>query len=308
MKKKVRGVILFSRKEEELREEDYSVRRLLEAAKNKEIDIRVLAPEQFELVVTRDDRKSILVNDQIEPLPDFVIPRMGSHTTFYAFSIIRQLQNLGVYVCNDAEAIYSVKDKLYMHQKLANSRLATPKTMLAKFPISTAVVKREIGFPLVIKNVTGSQGSGIYLCESEEKFEDLMELIYSNNQQANIILQEFIQKSRGKDLRVFIVGGKVVGCMLRSSSKSFKANYSKGAGVSSFEVTPEIEWLSTETAKLLNLDIAGVDLLFDESGFKVCEANSSPGFIGMEEVLGKVVAESIIDYILVRIGLNSEVS
>lgn len=298
----LQGLVLFPRKEEHLLPSDYSVRRLLEAARAKEISLNIVTPEQFELVVTQVDQKSILIDDKQVPLPDFVIPRMGSETTFYAFSIIRQLEYLGVYVCNTADAIYSVKDKLYMHQKLAYSKLATPKTMLAKFPTDSRVVAREIGFPLVIKNVTGTQGSGIYLCDSEEKFIDVMELVYSNNGKANIILQEFIEKSRGQDLRVFIVGGKVIGCMRRSSTTSFKANFSKGGSVSEFEVTPEIEWLATETAKLLNLDIAGVDLLFDKQDFKVCEANSSPGFWGLEQVVGEVIAESIIDYILVRIG------
>ncbi|MCH1429202.1 MAG: RimK family alpha-L-glutamate ligase [Chlamydiales bacterium] len=298
----LKGLVIFPRKESELLEDDYSVKRLLEAAEKKNIDLTIVTPNQFELVVTRSDRKSILIDDKQIPLPDFVIPRMGSDTSYYTLSVIRQLGYLGVYVCNDADAIYSVKDKLYMHQQLAHSSLATPNTMLAKFPIEISVVRREIGFPLVIKNVTGTQGSGIYLCESEDKFMDVMELIYTNNDKANIILQEFIQKSRGQDLRAFVVGGKVIACMRRSSETSFKANFSKGGNVESFEITPEIEWLSTETTKLLNLDIAGVDLLFDENGFKVCEANSSPGFHGLEKVVGKCIAEDILDYIIIRTG------
>jgi RimK family alpha-L-glutamate ligase len=307
MQKNIRGLILFSKSESELTDKDYSVKRLLDVARSKEIEIKIVRPEQFELVITRFDTKSILIDDKPEPLPDFVIPRMGSDTTYYAFSVIRQLQYLGSYICNDFDGIYSVKDKLYMHQLLSRSKLSSPKTMLAKYPISVQVVKREIGFPLVIKNVTGTQGTGIYLCESENKFVDIMELIYSNNSKANIILQEFIKNSYGKDLRVFVVGGKVVGCMQRQSSSGFKANYSKGANVSPFELTPEIEWLSTETAKLFNLDIAGIDLLFDKGEFKICEANSSPGFLGLEQVVGKIIAENIIDFVLVKIGFNSEV-
>jgi gamma-F420-2:alpha-L-glutamate ligase len=307
MGKTINGIIIFKRKEENLLENDYSVKRILYAARKKGIVIKIITPSQFELVVTREDIKSILIDDKVESLPDFVIPRMGSETTFYAFSILRQLKNLGIYICNDADSIYAVKDKLFMHQLLAHSKLSTPKTMLAKFPIATNVVKREIGFPLIIKNVTGTQGAGIYLCETESKFIDVMELVYSNNSNANIILQEFIQKSSGRDLRVFIVGGKVIGTMLRASSDSFKANFSKGASVSSYPLTPEIEWLSTETAKLFNLDIAGIDLLFDNDGFKICEANSAPGFIGLEKVVGNIVAESIIDFVLLKIGLNPEV-
>lgn len=307
MTKTIRGIILFSKCESELSPDDYSVRRLLEAAKAKDVELKVLKPEQFEMIVTRTDKDSILIDDKPEPLPDFVIPRMGSETTYYAFCVLRQLKSLGVYICNDADSIYAVKDKMFMHQSLAQSRLSTPKTMLAKFPIATNVVEREIGFPLVIKNVTGTRGAGIYLCDTPGKFIDVMELIYSNNEKANIILQEFIQFSHGQDLRVFIVGGKVIACMKRMSETSFKANFSKGASVCKFDVTPEIEWLATETAKLFNLDIAGVDLLFDKDEFKVCEANSAPGFIGLEQAVGNVIAENIIDYILVRIGYNSKV-
>lgn len=308
MKKEINGIILSSKREVDLTSKDYSILRLMEAGKAKGINMKVLKPEQFEMIVTQPDQTSILVNDEPMPLPDFVLPRMGASTTFYALSVIRQLENLGVYVCNSAKSIAAVKDKLYMHQCLAHSKLVTPKTMLAKYPVNLDVVKREIGFPLVIKNVSGSHGTGIYLSESEEKFSDIMELVFTNNSRANLILQEFIHNSRGQDLRVFIIGGKVIGCMKRTSQKSFKANFSRGGSVSSFSLTPEIEWLATETAKLFNLDIAGVDLLFDKHEFKICEANSSPQFCGLEQVVGKNVAENIIDYILVKIGSNVEVS
>lgn len=176
MKKNIRGFILFSRSENELTDDDYSVKRLLDVARSRDIEVKIVRPEQFELIITNSNTKSILIDDKLEPLPDFVIPRMGSYTTHYAFSIIRQLQYLGAYVCNDSNSIYSVKDKLYMHQLLARSKLSSPKTMLAKYPISLETVKREIGFPLVIKNVTGTQGAGIYLCENEDKFIDIMGL------------------------------------------------------------------------------------------------------------------------------------
>ena len=275
-----RGLIIYNKKENEIT--DYSVLRLLESARSKNIDLSILTPEQFELVVTRSDRNSILVDDKTTLLPDFILPRMGSSTSFYALSVIRQLEHCGVYSCNSASAIQNVKDKLLMHQILAYSRLPTPKTMLAKFPVDISVVKREIGVPLIIKNVTGTQGRGVYLCESEEKFSDIMELIYANNENANIIIQEFIETSYGKDLRVFVIGGKVVGCMQRIAKSGFKANFSIGADVQPFELTPEAEWIATEAARLLNLDVAGVDLLFGEDGkYLICEANSSPQFHGL---------------------------
>lgn len=198
-----------------------------------------------------------------------------------------------------------VKDKLQLHQILAQSNLPTPKTMLVKFPVDLKIVKEEINFPIVIKNISGTEGKGIYLCETEEKFTDLMELIYSNNNKANIILQEFISSSHGKDLRIFIVGGRIIGCMKRVSKTCFKANFSRGAQVEAFKITPEIEWLSTETARLMNLDVAGIDLLFDDDKFKICEANSSPDFCGLEKAIGENIAEQILDYLSLKLKGHS---
>lgn len=299
----MKGWILYKKKQQDLTlQDDHGVVRLLQAAQNKGISLTVYRPDQFELVVSRDDRKSILVDGKSCALPDFIMPRFGSATTYFALAIIRQLEYLGVYSCNSSVATEMVKDKLHIHQLLARSNLPTPKTMLVKFPVDVEIVKWELGFPVVIKNISGMRGSGIYLSDNETKFLDVMDLIYTNNQKANIILQEYIGYKPGRDLRVFVIGGKVIGCMQRISETSFKANISRGGRGEYFELTPEIEWLATETARLVNLDIAGIDLLFDEQGFKICEANSSPGFKGLEKVIGDHVAEKILDYITIRLS------
>ena len=100
-----KGLIIYHKKESEIT--DYSVLRLLESARSKNIGLSILTPEQFELVVTQSDRNSILVDDQPTLLPDFILPRIGSATSFYALSVIRQLEHLGVYSCNSANAIKS---------------------------------------------------------------------------------------------------------------------------------------------------------------------------------------------------------
>ena len=297
----IRGWLLYYSKQSKLGDNDYSVIRLLQAAKSKGVELKVYTPDQFELIVTRDDRKSILIDGKPTPLPDFIIPRLGAKTTYFTLAIIRQLEKLGVYSCNSALTIEIVKDKLRMHQLLAHSNLPTPKTMLVKFPVDIKIVIREIGFPLIIKNITGTEGAGIYLCQTEDHFLDLMELIYSTNDKANIILQEFLNTKVGQDLRVFIIGGRAVGCMRRYSEKSFKSNFSKGGNVAPYDLNSEAEWLATETARLVDLDIAGIDLLFDKAGYKICEANSAPGFKGLEMVVGNNVAEQILDYIVLKL-------
>ncbi len=288
--------ILYRKKRSEITHRDNGIRRFLQAAKILDIDLDIYSPEQFDLLVT-DQKTTILIDGHPTLLPDVVLPRMGSNTTYYALAVIRQLERLGVYCCNSSQSIEIAKDKLHLHQLLSKYNLPTPKTMLLKFPIDLALIKREICFPLIIKNITGMEGYGIYLCESAEKFQDLMEFIENNNKHAHIILQEFIADSRGKDLRVFVLGNRVVGCMKRYSETNFKANFSRGGKVEPYHLTPEIEWLALETAKLAKLEIAGVDLLFDKNNYKVCEANSSPGFKGMELVVGKTIAEQILEYV-----------
>lgn len=296
------GWILYQKSEAEITAADYGVTRLKEAAKAKNVELKVFKPEQFELIVDRKDKQSIFINGKPEPLPDFILPRMGSGTTYYALAIIRHLEHLGVYTCNSSRSIEIAKDKLHIHQLLAQSNLPTPKTILAKFPIDPKIIKKELGYPVVVKNVVGTEGKGIYLSPNENSFVDLMDLIYTNNKHANIILQQYISSSKGSDLRIFVIGGKAVAAMKRTAKKGFKANFTLGGTVEHFELNQALEWVSTEVARLVGLDVTGIDLLFNESGgFMICEANSSPGFKGMEEVTGKVIAEQILDFILLNV-------
>lgn len=300
----MRGWIIYKENARLLRQEAYEIHRLVEAAKEENIDIEVFSPDQFELTVTRDDEKSILIDGVKHPLPDFVLPRMGAGTTYFALAIIRHLERLGVYCINSSEAIETVKDKLFAQQILAEKNLPTPDTMLVKFPVNVDLVEKHIGFPVVVKTLSGSQGSGVFLSKSVEEFEDLIQLIESTNPKANIILQQFVKASHGRDLRVFTIGGRAVACMERSSNGGkFKANVSAGGNSKSHPITPEIEWLATQTANVLGLDVAGIDLLFDEEHYKICEANSSPGFEGLETTTDMNIAKEILHFIRIRLGI-----
>jgi len=165
-------------------------------------------------------------------------------------------------------------------------------------------VEKQLGFPAVVKTILGSQGRGVFLCDTRSGFEDLMQLVSATESKANMIIQEFIKSSKGRDLRVFVIGGKVVACMERLAKEGdFKANFSRGGEVRQFKISPEIEWLATESARILGLDIAGIDLLFDGEHFKICEANSSPGFRGIESCCNISIPDEIYDFIKIRLGL-----
>ncbi len=301
--KVVKGWIIYRDDATQLRPEAYEINRLIDQAKQENIDVEVFRPDQFDLIVNREDERSILVNSEKRSLPDFVIPRMGAGTTYFTLAVLRQMERLGIHIVNSPESIELVKDKLYSHQVLARNNLPVPKTMLVKFPVNIDLVERNLGFPVVVKTLSGSQGSGVFLAENRRTFEDLMQLIEATNKNANIIMQEFVKASRGMDLRVFTLGGRAIACFKRTNTQGgFKANFSAGGSVEPFEITPEIEWLATQTSNILNLDMAGIDLLFDKDHFKVCEANSSPGFEGLESASDINVSKEIYHYLRVRLG------
>ena len=286
-------------------EESYETQKLVDEFKLQDIKVRVVHPDDVDIFVDRDDRKSILVAGKARKLPDFVIPRTGSGTTYYIKAIIRHLERLGVILINGSDSIDNVKDKLYTQQVLGESNLPVPKTLLVKHPINVEWVEQNIGFPVIIKTLSGSFGAGVFLTENKKQFEQLVKMAEITSKSYNIIVQEFIKDSWGKDIRVFVLNQKVVGCMMRQSTdEDFRANITRGGEGIPYQITEEIEWLGGESARLLGLDIAGVDLLFDNGNYRICEVNSSPGFEGMDKYTNTNIAEQIVNFVKHKIGYN----
>ena len=286
-------------------EESWETNRLVKEFTKQDIEIRVVNPNDVDIFVDRDDRKSIIVGGKPRALPDFVIPRTGSGTTYFIKAIIRHLERLGVTLINGSNAIDTVKDKLYTQQVLGESNLPVPKTLLVRHPIKLEWVEKNLTFPVIIKTLSGSFGAGVFLAEDKKQFKQLLKMAEITKKSYNIIVQEFIKDSWGKDLRVFVLNGKVVGCMMRQAvDDDFRANITRGGEGIPYQIDENIEWLGGESARLLGLDIAGVDLLFDNGGYKICEVNSSPGFEGMDKFTHTNIAEDIVNFVKHKIGYN----
>lgn len=301
------GWILYGDSGQELKAERHEIERLLAAGQKRGIDLKVFAPEQFELVVTSHGQDRIYIDNKPIDLPDFFLPRMGSQTDYFGLAVIRELEQLGVCTINCARTVEIVKDKLITHQLLARNSIPIPKTMLVNFPVDVDLVEKVFGFPVVVKTISGTHGNGVYLSENKSKFLDLMGLVDGTLKGVNIILQEYIESSRGRDLRVFTVGGKVVACMERKARRNeFKANFSQGAEVLSHPITSEIEWLGIETSRLLDVEVGGIDLLFKDNKFLVCEANTSPGFRGIESCCDVDIPNAIYDYVEEKLNSSGE--
>ena len=281
--------------------EMYERERFIEEADKYGIDFSLVFADEIDLIVSRDDRKSIRFRNDIVALPDSILARTGSGTGYFNLSVLRQFERLNVPTLPNSASIEASKDKMYANQILAQAGLPIPKTMLTRFPCKAELVEKVVGFPCVLKVVTGSHGKGVYLCENAKQFEDLSELVSSLDFKNSMIVQEYVQYSEGRDLRVIVIGGRVVGAMLRQSTDgSFKANISRGGEGTAFDVDDQMELLAIQTAKVLDLDIAGVDLLFHSDGYRICEANSSPGFKGFEKALGINIPQKVFDYAKLR--------
>lgn len=283
--------------------------RFKETAEEKGIDCYFVNEEDFDLVVTKEGKSSIYYLGKKVKLPDVFLPRRGSATTYFGHAIITHLQNLGVLVLNSSESIGLSKDKLASFQRLASNNVPIPKTILAKSPFDMSVIENEFSYPVILKTVSGSYGKGVFLCENKHKLKDTLDLMEaSKDPKVNIILQEFVRTSKGRDLRVIIIGGRPYGAMLRTAKRGkFKANYNAGGGVSSYEMNPAIEWLAVEAANILGLDIAGVDLLFDGEKYVICEVNSAPGFEGFEKATKTDIPGAIFEYAKLRLGDSKEI-
>lgn len=279
--------ILFNEEIEAPSAEAFEVRRFLAEGRAMGIDVKVYRPEQFELLVTGEIRDSIMIDGNHVPLPDFLIPRtLLEDNGYFAQAIIRQLERMGVAVYNNATCIETVSDKLHTHQVLAENGLPTPATMLAKFPVDIELVEKVIGFPVVVKTLLGANGSGVFLIENTKAFKDLMALIREASPHIQMIFQKYIAHSRGRDLRLFVVDGEVIASVERVAQQGdFKANYSTGGSVKEFQPDAKAVEMALKTADVLNIQIAGIDLLFTEDGgYTICEANTFPGFRGLESV------------------------
>ncbi len=290
----------------------HEARRFLVEGKKMEVDVKVIRPSQFDLLVTQEgDRESVLLNGVPVPLPDFVFPYFNHNDHgYFSLAIVRQLERLGVHVFNGADVIETVRDKLHTHQILAESGIDTPDTMLAKFPVDMKLIEEKIGFPVVVKTLNGALGIGVFLIESQDAFSDLMELVGETNPNLQLIFQKFVSVSKGRDLRLFVLDGEVIAAMeRRAQDGGFKANYSTGGSVHFFDADEEAKDIAIKTAKVLNIDVGGIDLLFKENGgYTICEANTFPGFKGLEKASGVNVAARILEVMQQTLEKNGGLS
>lgn len=271
----------------------YSTQRLIEAAKERGHDVTVVNTTACALVMV-DGAFAMLHHGQPVDRPDVVIPRIGTSVTEYGLSVVKQFELMGVAVMNSHRAIALSRDKLRAAQFMAAAGLATPPTVALRDPAGLEdLVQRLGGPPVVIKPVRGTQGTGVMLMESVESIRAVSETMWGLGQ--NFVMQRFVAESRGRDIRAFVVGGRVVGAMRRiSENHDFRANIHRGARGECVRLPRPYARVAVRAAKEMGLEVAGVDLLETRPGPLLLEVNSSPGLEGIERCTGANVAAAIV--------------
>ena len=274
----------------------YSTRRLVEAGQQRGHEVRVVNPLKCYMDIASLRPGIHFKGERLEGY-EAVIPRIGASITFYGLAVLRQFEMMGVFPLNESVAIGRSRDKLRSLQLLARKGIGLPLTGFAHDVEDTqALIKLVGGAPMVVKLLEGSQGKGVVLAETNKAAESVIDAF--RELRANFLVQEFIREAGGADIRCFVIGEKVVAAIKRQAREGeFRSNLHRGGSASLVKLTPQERSAAVRAAKIMGLNVAGVDIIRSNHGPVVLEVNSSPGLEGIETCTGKDVAGTIIDFI-----------
>ena len=274
----------------------YSTKRLIEACEEREHDVSVIDPLRCYMKLSAAGPQIHYRGKELDYF-DAVIPRIGASVSFYGTAVLRQFEMMGVYPLNESVAITRSRDKLRSMQLLSRKGIGLPVTGFAHSPDDTDDLLNLLGgAPLILKLLEGTQGKGVVLAETRKAAESVVDAFRGLN--ANFLSQEFIAEAGGADLRCFVIGDKVVAAMKRQAKEGeFRSNVHRGGTASLVKITPAERAIATRSAKIMGLNVAGVDIIRSDHGPLVLEVNSSPGLEGIEGASNKDVAGMIVQFI-----------
>ena len=274
----------------------YSTNALVEAGMAAGHDVRVINPLRCYMTIASHNPTIHYKGEDLSDI-DAVIPRIGASITFYGTAVVRQFEMMGVYCLNESVAITRSRDKLRSMQLLSRKGIGLPVTGFANSTKFTEdLIEMVGGAPLVVKLLEGTQGIGVVLAENNQAAKSVIEGF--QGVKADILVQEYIKEAKGRDIRCFIIDGKVVASMQRKAlAGEFRSNLHRGGTASNVKITPEERSTAMRAAKIMGLNVCGVDLLRTNHGPVVMEVNSSPGLEGIEGVTGKNISGKIIEFI-----------
>ncbi|MGN1104559.1 MAG: RimK family alpha-L-glutamate ligase [Candidatus Coproplasma sp.] len=218
--------------------------------------------------------------------------------------LLKALEKTGMRTFNRCEAIEICDDKMATCLSLSGNGIDMPVTLpgvlcydggVKLAESQTVTIENKLGYPLIVKSCYGSRGAGVHLVENRQQLLNIMNELKT----VPHLFQQFIPESRGKDLRVIVIGGKVLGGMIRQSEGDFRSNVALGGNATPCPVSSKVEALCLKCASVLGLDYCGIDILLGKDDTPmVCEVNSNAFFYGFEKATGINVAKAYAEHIL----------
>lgn len=279
----------------------YSTQRLKAAAVERGHDVRVLNTLRFAIDLSSDEPDLMYRGRHLSDY-DAVLPRIGASITFYGLAVVRQFEQMDVYTPNTAAGIANSRDKLRATQILSRHDIRMPATMFVRDRADVlAAIEQVGGAPVVIKLLEGTQGIGVILAPDTKVAEAVIETLQSTRQ--NVLIQRFVKESKGRDIRAFVIGDRVVAAMRRKAEgDEFRSNVHRGGTAEPVELDAEYQRVAVQAAQIMGLRVAGVDMLESDHGPSVMEVNSSPGLEGIETATELDIAGAVVDYIASQVA------
>ncbi len=278
----------------------YSTRRLREAALHRNHKVKVLNTLNFSIDLMQGSPDLYYKSKRLSEY-DAVLPRIGASITYYGTAVIRQFEQMDVFCANSSTGIANSRDKLRSMQILSRHEIGIPETTFVRDKDDVLpAIARIGGAPVIIKLLEGTQGVGVILADTEKVAEAIVETLQSAKQ--NVLLQKFVKESKGKDIRAFVVGDRVVAAMRRvAQGQEFRSNVHRGGKTEVVELDDAYRETAVRAAQIMGLRIAGVDMLEGKDGPQIMEVNSSPGLEGIETCTDLDIAGSIVDYMAAEV-------
>ncbi|WP_246003731.1 30S ribosomal protein S6--L-glutamate ligase [Histidinibacterium lentulum] len=278
----------------------YSTQRLVHEGENRGHSVEVIDTTRCYMAIN-SLAPEIHYDGQRLPRYDAVIPRIGASITAYGTAVLRQFETLGTFCVNGSAGITASRDKLHAHQVLARHRIGMPTTAFASSPKDTDNLIGLVGTaPLIVKLLESTQGKGVVLAETKKAAQSVIDAF--RGLRANFLVQDFVKEAAGEDIRCFVIAGKVVAAMRRTSAgDDFRSNLHRGGTAEAVKITRAERAAAVKAARAFGLNLSGVDLLRSKDGPKILEVNSSPGFEGIEKASKKNLAAALYEEIEHRV-------
>lgn len=273
----------------------YSTRSLMNAGLAHNHVMEVMDPNLCTQAIENGKPVLYYCEERVDDL-HAVIPRIGASNTYLGSALVRHFESMGVFCVVGAEAILQSRNKWTSFQILAKAGIPVPKTYLGNTYNAEILLKLFGKAPLIIKILQGTHGQGVILAETFTSALSTIETL--KTAKIRFVVQEFIEESKGSDLRAIVVDGTIVAAMKRQSKAGdFRSNLHRGGTSQHIQLTPQESQIALRTAKVLKLGVCGVDILQSDRGPLVLEVNSTPGLEGIETTTGVNIAKKIITYI-----------